>query len=167
MNAVAADLLTAFEGEKNNRIETGAVAGGASIRFAKDRTKPDVIVLDPTTLTSKQDAVSGLLFELLRYKSRAAQVKLNDDLFAGNINTNIWSLEVQFLAYQMDRQHHTIAGGAVTAQVWAASTDSYAGLLQRYPNDDEYMLWAKDNAHYMTLVKNAQKALDDNNRQKK
>ena len=146
-NPTAGSLLDEFE-KAGGKVESGESPTGGHIIFPTKPGDPPRIVIDPTKVKDKGDAIAVLIFELVRFKYQAEQAALDKKAKEEKMTPDEYAVESERLAYKYVKiQHQIVLNGTANGR-FDIVTDRYEAILTRYPTFEEYLQAQKDSKHY-------------------
>jgi hypothetical protein len=140
-------ILEAFK-KAGGTVISGPSPTGGHIVLPVDG-KPPTIVIDPTKTKDKNDAISVLVFELVRFENRAQQDALVADLKAGKITPAQYAEKIERLTYDYVKRADDLL------QKLGIKINLYNDILKAYPTFEDYLKFAKSSGHFQLILDNA------------
>ena len=107
-----------------------------------------MILLDPARCKDNSDAVTSVLFELIRYKNSKQQADITDAVEKGTKTPEQGAEEAERLTHNYMKEHQTMVEAAIKAKDWTITNDGVKEVLDKYPIYADYLRFAKFSGHY-------------------
>ena len=150
------DVIATFEKNKDAsallgqfKIDGGTVVSGDATTVAKIiRGEKSKIVLEPKNLRDESEAVSALLFELVRWKNTNLQQAIYDKVKAGTLSPEDGAVASERLSYGYMTDHQALVQAATKAKDWNLTTDRVKAVLDQSKSFEDFLSSMKKSGHY-------------------